>query len=376
MDLFYSFLKVTSMVATGAFGALGLLTKYKDDRGKITKWGKTALGGIVISSGITLGLYVLETSRAKAAADRAKAQTEATATKLQAILVNAQTTADQQKTSLEETNELKVGLAKTLDQQMINLGTTKAVAKDMRMSITAQKAVLAGNERISNNLSNAVTTLNQTSKTTSSVLEETVNRIDSLEVLFIVRMDPLAFNDVAGKRILSDKSIKLLTDDKAGKSELDDDDRKAIINEFEQHYIIARDIIFSDWAAGTSIVRPHVSKGHWDFDFSGWILPEQGHSGMRGLFFGYSEQGMGFGVKYNIPPNRYDGIRQYKDLNGAVWRVELKTGNTAFELVSASLSPGDFMSGVEMKAEEIVLEKGKYSGEKVIPADQFRTSNQ
>lgn len=108
MDL-YSVLKITSMLATGAFGALALLTKYKDDNGKMTKWGKVALGGILISSSISLGLYLLETSRAKAAAEKAKAEAEATTKTLREIQTNAQVTADQQKKSLDETNILKAG---------------------------------------------------------------------------------------------------------------------------------------------------------------------------------------------------------------------------------------------------------------------------
>lgn len=148
MDLAYSLLKIISMIATGLFGALGLLTKYRDDQGRITKWGKVALGGILISSGISLGLYTLETSKAKAAAIQAQAEAKATAEKLETILVNAQTTAEQQKRSLEETNILKAGLEKTLEQQGLNLKRSDYIAKEMKNSLAAEQAVLSGNQRI------------------------------------------------------------------------------------------------------------------------------------------------------------------------------------------------------------------------------------
>lgn len=149
MDLLYSLLKITSMIATGVFGALGLLTKYKNDQGKITKWGKVALGGILISSGISLGLYILETSRAKAAAIKAQTEAQATARKLEIILLNAQTTAEQQKRSLVETNTLKLGLEKTLER-------SNYIAKGMENSLAAQQSVLSGNRKILVGVTNSV----------------------------------------------------------------------------------------------------------------------------------------------------------------------------------------------------------------------------
>jgi hypothetical protein len=142
--MLYSLLKITSMIATGVFGALGLLTKYKDDQGKITKWGKVALGGILISSGISLGLYILETSNAKASAIKAQAEAKATEQKLETILVNAQTTAEQQKRSLHETNILKVGLEKTLERSDYIAKGWKTVWRRSKQFLTATRKSLVG----------------------------------------------------------------------------------------------------------------------------------------------------------------------------------------------------------------------------------------
>ena len=148
MDL-YSILKVASMIATGAFGALGLFTKLRDDNQKITTVGKVAFGGILVSLGLSVLLYFLEASSARAAAEKAKAEANATANTLQSILVNAKTTADQQRTSLDETNLLKAGLDQTLEQQQSVLsgnkrilsGVTDTLQKQSDLSTTTARSV-------------------------------------------------------------------------------------------------------------------------------------------------------------------------------------------------------------------------------------------
>jgi hypothetical protein len=142
MDLLYSILKITSMIATGVFGALGLLTKYKDDKGTITRWGRIALAGILLSSGFSLGLYILETSKAKAAAEKAKTEAEATSQVLKNILSNAQTTA--------------AGLEQTLDQQRRNLERSDYIAVGMENSLAAQRLVVSGNKTILSGVTNSV----------------------------------------------------------------------------------------------------------------------------------------------------------------------------------------------------------------------------
>lgn len=47
---FISIWKTSSIVLTGAFGVLGLLTEFKDKNRKITKWGRVSLLGIVITT--------------------------------------------------------------------------------------------------------------------------------------------------------------------------------------------------------------------------------------------------------------------------------------------------------------------------------------
>jgi hypothetical protein len=151
MDLLYNILKITSVVATGLFGAMALLTTSKDGQGKITKWGRVALIGIVLSVSFSLGLFILETAKARAAADKAKVEAEkaeqearAKSLVLQDILAKAQETAQQQKKSLEETNFLKQGLEKTLEQQRLNLKSNETVLNEVTRGLYPIKDVSIG----------------------------------------------------------------------------------------------------------------------------------------------------------------------------------------------------------------------------------------
>jgi hypothetical protein len=147
-EFWYGVLKVSSFVATGLFAALGLLTRYRDDHGRITTWGKTALAGIVLSSGSSLLLYGLEASRAKASALAAKAQAEAVAFKLETISKTAESTVVEQKSSLKQMKGLESGLAETLRQQGLNLERSDYIAKGMEASLSAQRRVLKTNATI------------------------------------------------------------------------------------------------------------------------------------------------------------------------------------------------------------------------------------
>ena len=165
MDLLYGFLKIASLIGAGIFGALGLLTKYKDEAGKITRWGRIALGGIVISSTISLGLYILETYRAKAKAVEDQTKAAAMAQKLETILINAQTTAEQQKKSLDETNALKRGLDTSLTR-------SDEIARGMNHSLEIQESVLSGNQQIFGGVSSTLEKQGELLKVNTNTLNE------------------------------------------------------------------------------------------------------------------------------------------------------------------------------------------------------------
>lgn len=190
MDTWFSLLKITSIIAAGLFGALGLLTNHKDETGKVTRWGRIALGGILLSSSISVILYALETSKAKAAADKAKAEANATAQLLQNILTNAQMTADQQKRTLDETNVLKLGLEETLKQQRLNLQRSDYIAKGMESSLVTQQSVLSGNERILGGVTSTIEKQGKILGQTTTTLYDTQRLLQPLgEIQVSFRLD-------------------------------------------------------------------------------------------------------------------------------------------------------------------------------------------
>ena len=75
-DTSLSILKYVSVGLAGAFGVIGLLTKYRDDDGNITVWGRLALIGILTSSAISATAQSLEGRRetTKAEANQKQAQ--------------------------------------------------------------------------------------------------------------------------------------------------------------------------------------------------------------------------------------------------------------------------------------------------------------
>jgi hypothetical protein len=68
--------KTVSVVLTGLFGILGLLTNYKDRKtGKVTRWGYVSLSGIVFSTTMGVAAQLIETSQRQTAQERAAKQT-------------------------------------------------------------------------------------------------------------------------------------------------------------------------------------------------------------------------------------------------------------------------------------------------------------
>lgn len=71
-----------SVIASAVLGALALLTKYKNDDGKVTTGGRVALAGVVLSAVISLASQMLEASRKTTAAGKARGDAKAQAAAL------------------------------------------------------------------------------------------------------------------------------------------------------------------------------------------------------------------------------------------------------------------------------------------------------
>lgn len=145
---FYSILKAVSMVATGLFGGLGILTNYKDKEGRVTKWGKVAITGICFSATISLVLYTLEVGKAKKANEEIKKQNKETKAKLDAALVETNRVMSLQRISLDKSQTLEQELRSTTHSlSQINVAS-REISRKQESVLKEQRKVLTAESRL------------------------------------------------------------------------------------------------------------------------------------------------------------------------------------------------------------------------------------
>ncbi len=88
LDTLLLALKLISSLLAGIFGAIGTMHDYKDSSGSITKWGRIALFGIVISSAVTITTQVIEEAINQKSAAEASARIEKQIQNQQELLVS------------------------------------------------------------------------------------------------------------------------------------------------------------------------------------------------------------------------------------------------------------------------------------------------
>jgi len=136
---FYSILKAVSMVATGVFGVIGVLTNYKEDDGRITRWGKIAIAGILLSATLSLALYGLESVKTTKEAAEAKHQYEETKRKLDTALEASNRLMSLQRTSLNKSQALEDGL-KSTSQSLKRINTaSREMLEEQATLLEAQR---------------------------------------------------------------------------------------------------------------------------------------------------------------------------------------------------------------------------------------------
>src|SRR5258708_39813537 len=86
---FVDWWKAISIVLTGFFGVLGLLTNFKDkNTGRITKWGKFSLAGILVSICMGVAAQLKEVTAQQKARDESALKTLQIVTATQTTLHN------------------------------------------------------------------------------------------------------------------------------------------------------------------------------------------------------------------------------------------------------------------------------------------------
>ena len=147
MDVWMSLLKIVSLLVAGSFGILGLTTEFKDEKRKITKWGKFALGGILISTLLAVGLYGLEAANAKAAAQRAQADARKREQEAAAFSRGIDEGLKRQQAALIELDKVRQDSQETLVGQNRNLQKTSEVSHGLQTTLVQQNKMLQGQEK-------------------------------------------------------------------------------------------------------------------------------------------------------------------------------------------------------------------------------------
>ena len=80
-------LKFVSIGLAGFFGVLALVVKYKDDKERLTNWGRVALVGVVVSTLVSAGAQGVESARAEAKAREAEKESAANLKQSKEILL-------------------------------------------------------------------------------------------------------------------------------------------------------------------------------------------------------------------------------------------------------------------------------------------------
>lgn len=176
VDTAISVMKVISMIAAAVFGAVGVLTEYRDKQGNVTRWGKVALAGVIISGFLSITLHWFETDRAKAEAVDARRRADEATAALAKILNASDAISRRQAATLADTatisrstagisrdtataleslkkvtdqgRDIANSMTVALNRAEEGLVETRRVAAGMRDSLDAQSRVLREQTRV------------------------------------------------------------------------------------------------------------------------------------------------------------------------------------------------------------------------------------
>jgi hypothetical protein len=379
--------KLIAAAVAAAFGFYATFHDLREDRdGKKVLVGKGKLGIALLIVATLLSMSSDAVQAYKDARERARAADE-----------EAQKRREDDQKRREDVERIQ-RITHQLDEQLATSRETSGVLSDALKTLkgnTDSLGLISGGlgtqlaitKGVSTNLGGVARNLMLTSNTSNRILEETVERVDSLEVRVFVAIDPFAVKDASGKSVLSEGAVKLLEQDRAGAIDLSEygESQKVILADLQRHHELVRQLVFEEWEIGIILDKFHDEF----FDFlPNMLFTQHGYQGALDMFtVAMSEQkltgvrehkgyrGVVCMVTYTIPPNRAVGFRKFSDLNGANWLVSLRADWNVLEVEGAMLSAGGLFGGFEMKKEDFVPKEGRFVGQKTVPDDHFRRAD-
>src|SRR4030095_2741974 len=161
-----SIVKLMSLALAAGFAILGTTTDYKKD-GKVTKWGRVAIIGVIVSGLLSSTLLGIEEQ-----ANANKRRQE------EIEKIAAQNQANEDKAEINNKFENLVTAAQdNIAKTEKNLDTTKKVARDLELSVAGQKDLMRQTQDISGGV-------NQSIKQQGNILGQIQNQVALQEKTF------------------------------------------------------------------------------------------------------------------------------------------------------------------------------------------------
>jgi hypothetical protein len=376
-------LKFAGSITAATYGVYATLTNFKEEKdGKqvLSRKGYVGIALLIASASLSLSTTAITDYSDKVDRDKRKA--------------------DDIKQQVIEAKEREDDL-KNIKEIVDGLGTVKANLGEARQSLEDSSQVTKGissnlgiqlrvSDLMSTRLTGAAATLLRTSEVTNTLLRESTENVGFIDVTLEFIIDPAHLKDENGHPMVS----------------------RALITALEEGRPDAISNIVKQFKARPSQIRGSVSQGLLMGSYLGKETDKREPFGLfqqykqadtfsgsdRALVFWIAEKSLSGTsgmitcvLKYRSTPNRFAGIRTFKDLNGLTWGITLNIDPELSNVLKPSVVTLDVgQSYVFQKRRLIILTSGAFSapelsasgdlkalgdgrfkGELVIPSDFF-----
>ncbi len=144
--------KLASSIAAALFGVFGVLGETRDSEGRLTRWGRVAIVGVLVSCLLAIVSLRLEQSEEQRKAENDK-QRRSEDLRIQQQNLGTQTKILDQARGLADSLSVTTGLqTEALNVLRHSEDQQRAIASDLEKSVTSQRDLLSGQERVARDM--------------------------------------------------------------------------------------------------------------------------------------------------------------------------------------------------------------------------------
>ena len=303
-------LKSTGSIIAATYGVYATLTDFreqKDGKRVLSRKGYLGIALLLVSAILSLSTTAIKDYKDKVDRD-----------------VRQASEAEKRKADLKRIGEIVDGLG-TVKVQLGEAGQTlQATSKATRGISEDLGTQLRLSDLMSTRLTNTATTLLRTSVATSTLLRESTENVSFIDVTVEFSIDPAEIKDENGQPLVS---ADLLRDFKQGAQ-----NESEMVKQLNTKSSVVRNRIAQGFTL-MSYLRKETEKRENRF-FPPLKQLDFFSGNDRMVFFVIADtssftndSGIICALTYRSTPNRFAGIRTYKDLNGLTWGLELQVGS-------------------------------------------------